>query len=164
MVLTLTLNRICKGDRMLNLKPRPYDMRGNFVVSLAERPEWDVVLDDDGDETFANLVSKVTITVVSAVETATDTWTVTLSDDDSTVVEDLTKTGTVDIASSTQDGSNSDVYDCVLTDGALADVHDTNSAPIVGSFVYYLPGSPVNFVPAAPTWVHMTAAEFLKWM
>jgi hypothetical protein len=150
---------------MLRLKPRPYDMIGDFVTAVTEIKVWDVVLDDDGDTAVPQLVSASTITVVDATETDTDVWTVTLSDEDSTVVTGLAKTGAVDIASSTEDEDGDDRrWDCTLTDGHLASPNGNLTEPVEGSFVYYLSGSPTNFPPNDPTWLTMTAAEFTKWM
>lgn len=156
---------------MLNLKPSPVDMRGDFVTAVTEIKVWDVVLDDDGAEEVPQLVSASTITVTTATETATDTWTVILSDEDSTTIVGLTKTGEVGITSSTEDTDGDDRrWDCTLVDGHLASPDGNLTEPVVtdpvtdGSFVYYLPGSPANFVPAEPTWLTMTATEFAKWM
>ena len=150
---------------MLTLIPRPYNMCGDFVTAVTERPVWDVVLDDDSATEVANLVSKTTITVVTATETTTDTWTVVLSDDASTEVTDLTKTLPVGITSSTEDeGENSTIWDCTLKDGHEAIVLAPEADVAVGSFVYFLKGSPANSVPNAPTWLSMTAVEVTKWM
>lgn len=150
---------------MLNLKPRPYDMRGNFMVSVTEIKVWDVILDDDGDTAVPQLVSDTTITVVSSDETASNVWTVVLSDEDSTTVTLLDKVGAPAVASSTEDTDGDDRrWDCVLTDGALASPDGNLTEPEVGDFIYFLPGSPANFVPAEPTWLIMTDTEFAKWM
>ncbi len=151
---------------MLNVKPAPHDMRGDFVTAVTEIKVWDVVLDDDGDTAVPQLVSDTTITKVgSATETSSNVWSMTLSDESSTVVTGLANTGEPDVASSTEDTDGDDRrWDCTLKDGALASPNGNLTEPIVGSFVYYLPGTPENFVPAAPTWLTMTAAEYAKWM
>ncbi len=150
---------------MLNLKPQPYDMRGDFVTAVTEIKVWDVVLDDDGATESAGLVSASTITKVSATETASNVWTMVLSDEASTTITGLANTGEPDVDSSTEDTDGDDRrWDCTLKDGHLASPNGNLTEPVVGSFVYYLPGSPANFVPAAPTWLTMTAAEFAQWM
>ena len=149
---------------MLRLKPRPYDMIGDFVTAVTEIKVWDVVLDDN-DETEITVQDENTITVVSSVEGTSGIWTVTLSDEDSTVLLLLEKTGAVGLTSSTEAEAGDDRrWDCTLTDGHLASPNGNRTEPVVGSFVYFLSGSPVNFVPNAPTWLTMTAAEFSKWM
>lgn len=143
-------------------KPTP-TYCGGIVTAVSERAVWDVIFDDDGDTEESAVVSKNTITIVGdPVETASNTWSLVLSDDASTPVTGLTKTGAPTIASSTQDGSDSDVFDCVVENGQAAVVAETGTGPIVGSFVYHAAGNGSNH--HDPTYLHCTAAVFAKWI
>ena len=149
---------------MIVLKPRPYDMRGNFVTSLTEIKLWDVVLDDDGTTAVPDLRSSATITKVSATETETNVWSMTLSDDLSTVVTGLAKTSEPDVTSSTEDTVNGPYsWLCTLTDDQIETVLAANGTPIVGSFVYFLVHAITAGYHVEPTWLSLTAAEVAKW-
>jgi len=61
-------------------------------------------------------------------------------------------------------GPVSDVYTATLQDGQVVEVEDDTVAVLVTDYVYYHPGDPDNAVPAAPTYLHCTAAEYTKWI
>jgi hypothetical protein len=61
-------------------------------------------------------------------------------------------------------GPVGDVYTATLQDGQIVEVTDGSVAVLVGDFVYYHPGDPDNAVPAEPTYLHATAADYALWM
>ena len=56
-----------------------------------------------------------------------------------------------------------DVYTATIgEDNAVVEVTDDTNAVLVGDFVYFLLNKPGEI--HNPTWLHMTAAEYAKWM
>lgn len=150
---------------MLKICGRKDTKRGGLITEVTEWDVWDVVLDDDGAEAVPNVSSLIAPVVVSAVETATNTWTVTLSDFDSTVITGLTKTGAVGITSATIDaGEDSGVWDVVLNSKGYVSGFDAVTPVVAGYLAFDINDEDTPSTNQEPNWEYIPATEFAKYL